>query len=147
MGHMLTQRHRWWLLLTPHPRHCHRHHLQPLYRYIQLLCIAVAVHTHYTSMCPSTGAFPIPHELCRRSLSVIITAALEAALVVIFALNLHRWYRLDLSAWIVPSTLCMIAISDGQSYMTTYLFHKLLMKWLFIPYRLMYVCAILSPHA
>jgi hypothetical protein len=41
---------------------------------------------------------------------------------------------LDSWAWIVASALGIIAVGDGQSYMTSYLSRKLLMKWTFIPY-------------
>jgi len=40
----------------------------------------------------------------------------------------------DFWGWIVASALGIIAVGDGQSYMTSYLSRKLLMKWLFISY-------------
>ena len=61
---------------------------------------------------------------------------------VIFALSQHRWSGLDFSSWIEASALGIIAIGDGQSYTTSYLSCKLLMKWTFIPYIFECVCAL-----
>ena len=46
------------------------------------------------------------------------------------------------SAWNVDSALGIIAVGDGESYMTSYLSRKLLMTWSFIPYIFERLCAL-----
>jgi len=75
---VLTQRHRWWILLVAN--HYHPHHDWPLDWSIYLGSIVVPGHTHNTFKCGSTPALPIPHvQFCRPWPPVIIIAELDAA--------------------------------------------------------------------
>jgi len=49
----------------------------------------------------------------------------------------------NLASWhVIATSLGIIAVSDGRSYMTLYLSHNLLMTWVFIPYRFNGVAAV-----
>jgi hypothetical protein len=90
-------------------------------------------HRHYSGI----------SELYAMQLLVILTkystaqALRLAQLIVDSAGPAHRWSLLLLwlfPTWIVATAHFIMAVSDGQSYMTSYLSCKLLMKWSFIPY-------------
>jgi len=147
----MTLRHQWWLLLAAHHHcHCHCHcwyHLhhhrhQPLHRDITHVTIPVTGHTHHAFNCTSTQALPIPNEIRRPSPSVIIVVALETVLVFIFTLCRHWSSVLDFSAYIPVSALGIIAVGDGEIYITLYISCKLRIKWSFLPCNVQCVCAL-----
>jgi hypothetical protein len=115
---ILSWRHRWWLLLAAEESSPSPSPLVITSVYLTYKHSSNGSYSPYFN-CASTRAFLIPLEQLRRpSPSVIIVAALDA------------------------SAFCIMSVGDGQSYMTSYLSCKLLMKWSFIPYIFKRVCAL-----